>query len=111
VTHSVVRARVQLQPGSGGLSLADAVAKAEEFALDAPVPPPRVLSGQPLDQLTDLIRDRWASGGVRVSPFALDQAPVPGEQGARGHDPVEPQARGTAAGPRRRSRRGRPSPA
>jgi hypothetical protein len=56
--------------------------------LDAPVPPPRVLPGQPQDQLTDLLRDRAAAGGVRVGPFALDQAPVPGEQGARCHDPV-----------------------
>jgi hypothetical protein len=27
-----------------------------------------------------------------------DQAPVPGEQSARGHDPVEPQARGQQPG-------------
>jgi hypothetical protein len=35
---------------------------------------------------------------------------VPGEQSARDHAPVEPQARGSSRA-RRRSRRGRPSPA
>ncbi len=46
------------------------------------------------DQLADLLRDRRASGGVRVDPFLLDQASVPGEQGARRHDPLYPKAPG-----------------
>jgi hypothetical protein len=70
------------------------VAEAEELALDAPVPAARVLHGQLLDQLADLIRDRRASGGVRVGPFARDQAPVPAEQRAGRHDPVQPEAFG-----------------
>jgi hypothetical protein len=43
-------------------SCPDAVPQAGEFTLDAPVSPPRVLPGQLLDQLTDLLRDRRASG-------------------------------------------------
>ena len=38
--------------------------------------------------------DRRASGDVRVGPLVLDQAPVPGEQGAGCHDPVQPQVPG-----------------
>ena len=49
------------------------------------------LPGQSLDQLTDLFRDRRASAGVRVGPCVLDQAPVPGGQGAGCHNPVQPQ--------------------
>jgi hypothetical protein len=64
------------------------MAEAEELALDAPVPSPRVLPSQPPDQFTDLLRDRRASRGVRVGPLVLDQAPVLGEQGAGCHDPV-----------------------
>ena len=70
------------------------MAETEEFALDAPVPPPWVLPGQPLDQFAEIIRDWWASGGVRIGPFVLDQAPVPGEQGARRHDPIGPKTLG-----------------
>ena len=46
-------------------SRADAIAEAEELTLDAPVPPPRVLTGQPPDQLADLLGladVRWRSG-------------------------------------------------
>ena len=70
-----------------------AEAEAEEFALDAPISPARVLPGQLLDELADLLWDGWASSGVRVGPFSLDQAPVPGEQRARGHDPVHAEVR------------------
>src|SRR5256885_905806 len=75
-------------------SRADAIAEAEEFALDAAVSPARVLPGQAPDQFTDLLRDRRASGGVRVGPFFRDQAPVPGEQGPRRHDPLYPKVPG-----------------
>ena len=40
------------------------------------------------------LRDRRAPGGVRVGPFLLDQAPVPGEQGASRHDPLYPEVPG-----------------
>jgi hypothetical protein len=70
------------------------VPETEEFALDSPVPPPRILPGQPTDQLTDLLRDRRAPGGVRIGPFLLDHAPVPGEQRGGCHDPVQPQMLG-----------------
>ena len=67
--------------------------EAEELTLYPAVPPPRVLPGQPPDQRADLLRDRRPSGGVRAGPRVLDQAPVPGEQGAGCHDPV-PQVPG-----------------
>jgi hypothetical protein len=60
--------------------------------LDTAVPPPRVLPGQPPDQFADLLRDRRASCGIRVGPFVLDDVPMPGEQSAGRHDPVQPQA-------------------
>jgi hypothetical protein len=63
-------------------ALAGAVAETGELALDAPVPPARVLPGQLPGQRADLIGDRRASRGVRVGPFSLDKAAVPGEQGA-----------------------------
>jgi hypothetical protein len=69
-------ARGGCEPGRGQdppyRSRADPVPEAEEFALDAPVSPPRVLPGQPPDQFADLLRDRRASDGVRVGPPVLD---------------------------------------
>jgi hypothetical protein len=86
------------QPGRGqdppDRSRADPVSEAEELTLDATVPPPRVLPGQSPDQLPDLLRNRRAPGGFRIGPLVLDQAPVPGEQGAGCHDPVQPQVGG-----------------
>ena len=38
--------------------VADAVSEPEELTLDTAVPPPRVLPGQPPDQLADLLKDR-----------------------------------------------------
>ena len=68
--------------------------KAEELALDAPVAPPRVLPGQLFDQLPHLLGDRRTSSAVWVGPLILDQAPVPCEQGARRHDPMQPEVPG-----------------
>src|SRR5207302_6646226 len=79
-------------------SFADAVAEADEFALDAAVAPPRVLPGQSLDEFADFVRDRRASDIVRVGPLVPKQAPVPGEQGARRDNPVQPQACGQEPG-------------
>ena len=68
--------------------------EAEEFALDAPVSPARVLPGQLPDQLAGLLRDWRAARGVGIGPLVLDDAPVPGEQGAGCHDPVQPEVPG-----------------
>jgi pimeloyl-ACP methyl ester carboxylesterase len=54
--------------------------------------------GAPVDERADFIWDSRASRGVQVGPFPRDQAPVPGEQSARGHNPVKPQARGQQPG-------------
>jgi hypothetical protein len=56
--------------------------------------PAGILAGQAPDQPTDLLRDRRPSGGIRVSPFLLDHALVPGEQGARCHNPLYPKVPG-----------------
>ena len=84
----------RLRPGSGGSSPPHPVPQAEQLALDAQVPPARVLPRQLLHQRADLVRDRRASRPVRIGPLLADQAPVPGQQGARGYDPVQPQAVG-----------------
>ena len=89
-------------------SCADAMAQTQKLALDAPVPPAGVLSGQLLDQFADLLRDRRASRGFRIGPFVLDQPPVPREQGAGRHDPVQPKAAGQQ--PRERGDHGAISP-
>ena len=75
-------------------SRAGLVPEAEEFALDAPVTPARVLPGEPPGKLPDFLRDRRASRGTRIGPCVLDQALVPGEQGGGCHDPVQPKAPG-----------------
>jgi hypothetical protein len=82
----------RMVPGAG------AVAETDELALDAPVAPARVLPGQLPGQRADLIGDQWASRGVRVGPFCLDKAAVPGEQGARGHHQVRSEAGGKQPG-------------
>jgi hypothetical protein len=58
-------------------SRADAIAEADELALDAAVSPRRILPGQSPDEIADLLRDGQASGGVQVGSFLLDQTPVP----------------------------------
>ena len=45
-----------------------------------------------------LIWDRRPSQRVRVGPSLPHQAPVPGQQGASGHDPVQPQGAPGEAG-------------
>jgi hypothetical protein len=94
--------RRELESGGGqdraDGALAGAVADTDELALDAPVAPAWVLPGQLAGQRADLIGDRRASRGVRVGPFSLDKAAVPGEQGARGHHPMRSEAGGKQPG-------------
>jgi hypothetical protein len=44
--------------------------------------------------------DRRAPRRVRIGPLSLEQPPVPGQQGARCHDPVQPQVSGQQPGQR-----------
>jgi len=74
------------------------VPQTEHLALDAPTPPARVLPSQLLHQCTHLGRDRRPTWGIGVGPFPLDQPPAPGQQGSRGHDPVQSQAPGQQPG-------------
>ena len=66
--------------------------------LDAQVSPARILPRQLLYQRTSLIWDRRASRRVRVGPLPGDQSPVPGQQGGRGDDAVQPQMLGQQPG-------------
>jgi hypothetical protein len=69
----------------------DPVAQADQFTLDAPVAPGRVLRGQPQYQVADLLGDRWPSGScVWVCPVPGDQLSVPAEQGGWGHEERRP---------------------
>jgi hypothetical protein len=74
------------------------VAQAGELALDAAVAPARILPGQLLDEFADVVWDGRASRGAGVGPFSLDQAPVPGKQGARRHEAVHAEAGGQQPG-------------
>ena len=56
--------------------------------------PTRVLPRQLLHQCAHLIRDRRPSRPARAGPSLPEQAPMPGQQGARGHDPLQPKAPG-----------------
>ena len=66
--------------------------------MDAQVSPARILPRQLLYQRTSLIWDRRASRRVRVGPLPGDQSPVPGQQGGRGDDAVQPQMLGQQPG-------------
>jgi len=91
-TSAAARDRGQRQPGSVGSSPPPPGTQARQLALDAPVPPARVLQRQLLHQCPRLGWDRRPAQGIRIGPFPLDQAAVPGQQCARRHDPVQPQA-------------------
>jgi len=86
------------QPGSGqdpaGSSPHRSGPPGRPAHLDAPVAPARILPGQLLHQLPHLAREGPASRGARGGPSARDQALVPGQQGARSHDPVQPPGTG-----------------
>jgi hypothetical protein len=51
-------------------------------------------------QHTHLVRDRRPDRRVRIGPFPAYKTPVPGQQGARGHDPVQPEVPGQQPGQR-----------
>jgi len=70
--------------------------QAEHLALDAPVAPARVLPRQLLHQRPHLVRDGRSSWCIRVGPFLLDHAPVPGQQGPWRHDVVQAQVLGSS---------------
>src|SRR4051812_24557715 len=66
---------------------ADPVAKPDQFPLYPPVPPSRVLPGQPEDKVTYLVADPRASWSVRVGPMPADHPAVPGHQRAAEREP------------------------
>jgi hypothetical protein len=76
-------------------------AKALQFAGDALITPPRVVSRETEDQRSDLPANRRAPGLTRLRPQLRDQAAMPPKQGRRRHD------EGTPAGAREDSA-GRP---
>jgi hypothetical protein len=83
---------------------ANSIAQSDEFALDAAVSPAGVLPGQPHDQLTDLVADWWSPASLRIGPRADEKATMPGQQDARGADPMAPQLTRQHAGQCRKHR-------
>jgi hypothetical protein len=66
----------------------------DELALDAAMPPPRILPGKPDHQFAQLIIDHGPSWWVGVGPFPGDQAAVPRQQRAGRHYAVPEQFAG-----------------
>jgi hypothetical protein len=65
-------------------------AKALQFANDALITPPRVVSREPDNQRSDLTADRRAPGATRVRPPLRHQAPMPAKQRSRCDDEGPP---------------------
>jgi hypothetical protein len=77
----------------------DLVAQPGEFALDAAMPPGRVLVGQTQDQRPQLRIDRGPpSPGVRVGPIPGQQLAVPAQQRGRGDEERRPAGAGQQPG-------------
>jgi hypothetical protein len=76
---------------------ADPVAEANQFSVDPPMSPARVIPSQPPNKITYLVADTWAAGKVRIRPVPADQATVPGQQRARRDDAMLPQLAGKPA--------------
>jgi len=66
-----------------------------QLALDAPMPPPRVLSGEASDQVPDLGAHRWPADLTRMGPVsAQQQPPMPAKQRSGSDQPVGPDGCG-----------------
>jgi hypothetical protein len=76
-------------PADGGG--ADPVPETVQLPVHAAKSPAGIVDAEPGDELAQVLGDRWASRGRWLSPPAPDQALVPGQQGARGDDPMTPQ--------------------
>lgn len=77
----------------------DGVAEADEFALDASMPPGRVVLGESHDQSADL-GTRWRSSRVSAAlgPVAGDSSTVPSQQRLGSHDPALAESAGEYSG-------------
>jgi hypothetical protein len=71
------------------------VAETGQLAVDAPVPPRRVLRSQALDQGPQTSRGRWATRwpGCCRGPLPGDQAPMPAQDRPRRHQHAHPSRR------------------
>jgi len=75
-------------PHGGGGSLD---AEDEQLAVDAAVPPARILCCQAQHQLTKTVTDRWPAGSrVWIGPMPVDQLPVPAQHCVRPDQQPEP---------------------
>ena len=72
--------------------------EAGELALDAAVPPARVLPCQAGDELAQFAVDARAARPARVGPILSDQAPVPGQESGGGDEAVAAQFAGEEPG-------------
>jgi hypothetical protein len=68
------------------------------LTLGPAVAPATILPCQLLDQRPHLVRDRRSSRRIWIGPFLRGQTAVPGRQGNRGHDAVQPQVFGQQPG-------------
>jgi hypothetical protein len=89
-----VRVRGRLDAGCGGPLVALTLwPRRRSSPWEAAGAPSVVLDAEPGDQVAPLVGYRWSSWRSGLSPVLLDQMLVPGEQGARGDDPVAAQDR------------------
>src|SRR3954447_7242804 len=59
----------------------DAVAEADQLAVDASVSPPRVLPRHPQHQIANALADRWTAGcSLSIGPAAGDELGMPPQQ-------------------------------
>ena len=91
---AAARVRGRRRPGSGGSSPPPPAALGRAARPGCAGSPRAVLPCQLFHQPTDLGWNRRPSRHIRTRPFLLNQTPVPGQQGAGGHDPVPPQTPG-----------------
>ena len=72
--------------------------EAGELALDAAVPPARVLPCKADDELAEFAVDARAARPARVGPILSDQAPVPGQESGGGDEAAAAQFAGEEPG-------------
>jgi hypothetical protein len=86
------------------------MAELEQFALDPPVCPVRILPRHLHHQPGKDIVDRWPSGRTWVGPFLANEAAMPAQNRVWSDQAMSPAVFGAATRSGRRRRLGPPSP-
>jgi hypothetical protein len=58
------------------------MAEPHQLTLDPAMPPPRILPGQPHNEIPNLVADRRTTRPARIRPTPFDQAAMPDQQRA-----------------------------